>query len=57
MSNDVPKYNGIIDCVKKIYKHDGIGGFYRGLYATYIKLFPTFAVQYYIMDKMNFLKE
>jgi hypothetical protein len=57
MSKDVPEYSGIIDCVKKIYKQDGIGGFYRGLYATYIKLFPTFAIQYYIMDKMNFLKE
>jgi hypothetical protein len=57
MSQHVPEYNGIIDCVKKVYATDGVKGFYRGLYATYVKLFPTFAIQYYIMDKMNFLKE
>jgi len=37
----VPKYGGIIDCVRKIVKMEGIVGLYRGLPATYIKLFPT----------------
>ena len=37
----VPKYDGIFDCCKKIFKRDGIKGFYRGLSATYIKTGPA----------------
>lgn len=28
---DVPKYNGMVDGVRKIVAEDGIGGLYRGL--------------------------
>ena len=51
----VPKYNGIIDCIKKITKSEGIQGLYRGLIANYVKTFPTFAIQFYTLDKMKFL--
>ena len=51
----VPKYNGILDCFKKIVKHEGIPGLYRGLLACYIKIFPTMAIQFatleYLKDK------
>ena len=33
----IPKYNGIIDCSQKIYKMEGVKGFYRGLIANYVK--------------------
>ena len=26
----VQKYNGVVDCAQKIYKHEGLGGFFRG---------------------------
>ena len=53
----VPRYNGIIDCIKKIVKTEGIQGLYRGLLANYVKTFPTFAIQFYTLDKMkNLLK-
>ena len=53
----VPKYNGIIDCIKKIVRSEGVPGLYRGLLADYAKTFPTFAIQFYTLDKMkNFLK-
>ncbi len=53
----VPKYDGMIDCIRKIVKTEGVPGLYRGLVANYVKTFPTFAIQFYILDKMkNFLK-
>ena len=53
----VPKYNGIIDCFKKIIKTDGIIGLYRGLTVSYIKCFPTLAIQFWSIDLLtNILK-
>ena len=49
----VPKYGGIIDCVRKIVKTEGILGLYRGLPATYIKLFPTIGIQFLAMERLN----
>ena len=49
----VPTYNGIIDCIKKIVKLDGITGLYRGLTASYIKLFPTIGIQFLVMERLN----
>jgi len=49
----VPKYNGIIDCVKKIIANEGIIGLYRGLPASYIKLFPTIGIQFLAMERLN----
>ena len=46
----VPKYDGIIDCCKKIYMKEGIPGFYRGLFQCYIKIFPAVAIQFWVMD-------
>lgn len=51
----VPKYKGIRDCVKIILKTEGKKGLYRGLWATYIKLFPTMAIQFWVMEKCNWL--
>ncbi len=49
----VPKYNGIIDCIRKIIKLEGVPGLYRGLTASYIKLFPTIGIQFLAMEKLN----
>jgi len=53
----VPKYNGIIDCIRKVVRLEGIPGLYRGLLANYAKTFPTFAIQFYTLDKMKTLLE
>ena len=34
-------YNGMIDTFVKIYKHEGIMGFYKGITPSVIKIFPT----------------
>ena len=49
----VPKYDGIFDCCKKIFKHDGIKGFYRGLSATYVKTGPAVAIQFWTIETLN----
>ena len=49
----VPKYNGIIDCIKKIYLTEGIKGLYRGLPASYVKIFFTFGIQFYLLDNRS----
>tara|TARA_Y100000816_G_scaffold196974_1_gene144151 strand:+ start:5389 stop:6192 length:804 start_codon:yes stop_codon:yes gene_type:complete len=46
----VPNYNGILDCCKKIYKLEGIRGFYRGISGNYLKAFPNGAIQFYTME-------
>ena len=51
----VPKYAGMIDCVKKIVAKDGMLGLYRGLGACYIKIFPTLAVQFWTIDTARYL--
>ena len=50
----VPQYNGIFDTVKKIYKYEGVKGFYRGLIANYIKTAPTLAIQFWTIENLNF---
>jgi hypothetical protein len=49
----VPKYNGILDCITKIYRTNGIGGLYRGLVPCYIKIFPAVALQFWTMELLK----
>ena len=49
----VPRYSGILDCIRKISNTEGIRGLYRGLVATYIKLFPTLGIQFLAMERLN----
>jgi len=53
--DSVPVYTGIRDCVRKIMHLEGFRGLYRGLFATYIKLFPTTAIQLWVIEKGNHL--
>ena len=53
MSKDVPQYNGIMDTVKKINKKEGVKGFYRGLLACYLKVFPTISIQFFIIELLT----
>ena len=49
----VPKYNGIRYSIRKIYAHEGIPGFYRGLLPNYNKLFPTIAIQFWTLEYLR----
>jgi len=37
-------YNGLLDCCKKHYSKFGMGGFFKGLWATYLKVAPMTAI-------------
>jgi len=52
-TKDVPKYDGIIDCVRKIIKNDGILGLYRGLFFGYMKCVPAVAIQFWFFEIMK----
>jgi len=51
--NSVPQYTGILDCCRKIFKTEGIIGFYRGLTATWLKTGPAVAIQFWTIGKLN----
>jgi hypothetical protein len=34
-------YKGMIDCIRKMYKYEGITAFYKGLTPSVLKIFPT----------------
>jgi len=46
----VPKYDGIIDCGRKIVRNQGFRGLYKGLLASYISIFPKFALQFWSFE-------
>ena len=52
-SENVPRYDGIFDCVRKIVKTEGIIGLYRGLSISYIKTFPTLAIQFWCYETLK----
>ena len=45
----VPKASGITDCVKKIIQKESFKGLYRGLLASYLKVIPTTAIQFWAL--------
>ena len=49
----VPKYDGINDCIKKIIQLEGLSGLYRGIIASYIKCFPTLAIQFWSIEQLT----
>ena len=52
-SPEVPRYTGILDCINKIVKKEGVIGLYRGLHISYIKCFPTLAIQFWTYDTIQ----
>jgi hypothetical protein len=47
---NVPKYNGILDCARKIITTEGIIGLYSGLWISYLKAFPSVAIQFWSFE-------
>jgi len=50
-------YKGIVDAFIRIYKEEGVIGFYRGLIPNFIKVVPAISVSFYVYELMKqFLK-
>ena len=54
-NKSVPRYTGILDCVRKVVACEGVTGLYRGLAATCVKLFPTIGIQFLVMERLRAL--
>ncbi|EFC37698.1 predicted protein [Naegleria gruberi] len=50
--SNTPGYNGYADCIKKIYKNEGIGGFYKGLTASFLGIFET-AIYFVLYEQVK----
>ncbi|XP_020249119.1 mitochondrial substrate carrier family protein B isoform X2 [Asparagus officinalis] len=46
-------YNGILDCISKIYKTNGIRGLYRGVGPTLYGIFPYSGLKFYFYEEMK----
>ncbi|KAF2074808.1 hypothetical protein CYY_003872 [Polysphondylium violaceum] len=45
------KYNGIVDCFRKIYREQGINGLYRGFAPCFVRSIPANAVCFLLYEK------
>lgn len=45
------KYDGIGDCVKRVYKEQGLWSFWRGNWANVVRYFPTQAINLACKDQ------
>lgn len=55
--SSVPVYNGAKDMIKKIYKSEGLFGFYRGLFPNYCKSFIQWSIHFYMLQQIHYLTE
>ena len=57
IDNTKSKYNGLIDCIIKIYKKYGMRGFYTGYGVNVLKAVPETMIQFAVYDKViSFLR-
>ena len=53
VGNQSTHYDGMIDCLKKIFKAEGFRGFYKGLWPNYIKVVPSISITFLVYEKMK----
>lgn len=49
----VKRYNGLVDCVRSVYRDEGARGFYRGLLPTYCKVAPAVGSVYFTYELLT----
>lgn len=50
MADGLPKFTGIMDCVRKIIASDGYLGLYRGLFPNMLKAVPSISITYALFE-------
>lgn len=50
---DGHNYKGLGDCCAQLYQREGIGGFYKGLWATYLKVAPMTAILFLCNEQLK----
>jgi solute carrier family 25 phosphate transporter 23/24/25/41 len=46
-------YTGMLDCFKQLYAKEGFGGFWKGLWATYLKVAPMTAILFLTNEQLK----
>lgn len=46
-----PTYKSAMDCVRDIYKQNGLSGFYRGITVTLIRAFPIHSLNFLVYEQ------
>ena len=54
VNNSKKMYNGVFDCVNKMYARNGISGFYKGFRLNFIKAIPEIAIKFSTYDLIKF---
>jgi solute carrier family 25 protein 34/35 len=44
-------YDGLWDCIKKMYRHEGVLGFYKGTFAHFFRIGPHSLLTLIIWDR------
>ena len=53
--NNTPghSYTGMVDCCQQLYSKEGFGGFWKGLWATYLKVAPMTAILFLCNEQLK----
>jgi solute carrier family 25 (adenine nucleotide translocator) protein 4/5/6/31 len=54
-SGEVKRYNGIVDCFRRVRSEQGVASFWRGNFTNIIRYFPTQAFNFAFKDKIKTL--
>jgi solute carrier family 25 phosphate transporter 23/24/25/41 len=49
----MPKYDGVIDCCKKLFEAEGPKGFFKGLVPCYLKVVPSIAILFMCNERLK----
>lgn len=46
MRGSQPKYSGVVDCIKKVFRQEGLAGFYRGCATNLLRTTPSAVITF-----------
>jgi len=55
LAGDVKRYNGVSDCIKRVYQEQGWRSFWRGNWTNIVRYFPTQAFNFAFKDSFKHL--
>jgi hypothetical protein len=47
------KYDGLVDCIRRIVKNEGMRGLFKGLVPCYLKVIPATAILFMTNERLK----
>ena len=47
------KYDGMLDCLVRLVRRDGVGALYKGLTANYLKVVPSVSMAFVVFETIK----